>query len=886
MPSRGNNGYIGGVEPRDTANSAKAVFNSREHAYCVATGDVGIPEDLDYTDTTYVRPSSGGGYGAVATVALTNGNVTAFRVTNGGSGYTTVPTVTFTGGGGTGAEAFATRNASNVIIAVEPWYQLYAVDIVYGGEGYTSAPTITISAPSGAGGTTATVTSTTITNGVLTGITFGTTGTRYTAQPTFTISTSGSTYPAQVVARLRCGSGYTSAPTIGFTGGGGTNAAATAYILADLGTVTVSNGGSGYTTAPTVIIPGVNLSASVTAAVTSGAVSSITITGCTNKFTEAPEIIIGGWPSLPSVSNGDQKLVGAFAIFNTDSNFVAFTCLGNYTVDWGDGTSNNYNSNVTAYKQYNATVYAGLTTQSVFKDYKVVIITITPQAGANLTTINLDVKHNQASLANYRGGWLDIRVAGQNITSLTIGSFSNANAPTLLEQFEWVGTTSASLTSWQYLLSNCYALRNIISLPGTAPTNVNYAFQNSALRYIPDFNTSAITTMVSSFSGCRNLIRIPTITSTSITSLSTAFYLCHNLRYAPIKIGSSVTNISSVFAECHRLIRLPPMDTSNVTTTASAFSACSSLVEVPDLDLRKCTNTSNMFASCRRIKSVGYLKTPAATTMNGMFNGCFNLESVKFLDTGKATNLSQLFQDCFALESIPTIDCSSATNITNIFYNCMALKSFPIINSTSAVNNGNGLYQIFYGCRSLVDAPFIDVTRADSISSLFGDCVSLENVPQISYIKGTTGINFGSSLHNLRVMPKIVAPNLTSLNSMFFTAGINYMSGFTLNATLTDVNQAFFGCSSLQKLPVLDLSGVTSAPTTWLANTSMRLGYTTGMRYGHSYSSCILSATELNTIYTNLGTAVGAQTINVTNNWGTATDDATIATNKGWTVSG
>jgi hypothetical protein len=58
------------------------------------------------------------------------------------------------------------------------------------------------------------------------------------------------------------------------------------------------------------------------------------------------------------------------------------------------------------------------------------------------------------------------------------------------------------------------------------------------------------------------------------------------------------------------------------------------------------------------------------------------------------------------------------------------------------------------------------------------------------------------------------------------------------------------------------------------------------MKYGHSYQNCMFAAAELNTIYTNLGTAAGSQTITVTGNWGTATDDTTIATNKGWTVSG
>lgn len=51
------------------------------------------------------------------------------------------------------------------------------------------------------------------------------------------------------------GSGYTTAPTISFTGGGGTGATATATVADGVVTaINVTAGGSGYTTAPTVVI--------------------------------------------------------------------------------------------------------------------------------------------------------------------------------------------------------------------------------------------------------------------------------------------------------------------------------------------------------------------------------------------------------------------------------------------------------------------------------------------------------------------------------------------------------------------------------------------------------------------------------------------------------
>jgi hypothetical protein len=154
------------------------------------------------------------------------------------------------------------------------------------------------------------------------------------------------------------------------------------------------------------------------------------------------------------VSNGEQKFVGAHAVFNNNSNFVSVTCAGNYTVNWGDGTSNNYNTGVQAYKQYTTTEYAAISGQDQFRGYKVVIITITPQAGANLTSININVKHNQAGLADYISGWLDIKVAGQNLTSLTIGGSSNLTRPGMLEKFEFVGTNTG-FVNWTNLFTNC-----------------------------------------------------------------------------------------------------------------------------------------------------------------------------------------------------------------------------------------------------------------------------------------------------------------------------------------------------------------------------------------------------------------------------------------------
>jgi len=98
----------------------------------------------------------------------------------------------------------------------------------------------------------------------------------------------------------------------------------------------------------------------------------------------------------------------------------------------------------------------------------------------------------------------------------------------------------------------------------------------------------------------------------------------------------------------------------------------------------------------------------------------------------------------------------------------------------------------------------------------------------------------------------------------------------------------FSGCYNLTSVPELITTSVTS-----LSNFSGMFGSCANLtsikaknfNFTFSVASCKLSATALNEIYTNLPTATG-QTITVTGNYGVATDDTTIATAKGWTVTG
>jgi hypothetical protein len=161
------------------------------------------------------------------------GTVTSLTRTNTGTGYTTSPTwsasAPTTAGGvtATGTTTLALQGAPTV---------------TNGGTGYTVGDTLTLV---GGTGTATTLTVSTVSSGVITGVTILSNG-AYTVVPTSPISVTGGTGTSATftstlwgitatIAIGNAGSGYIEQPTITFSGGGGS--AAAAYATVGSGTI-------------------------------------------------------------------------------------------------------------------------------------------------------------------------------------------------------------------------------------------------------------------------------------------------------------------------------------------------------------------------------------------------------------------------------------------------------------------------------------------------------------------------------------------------------------------------------------------------------------------------------------------------------------------------
>jgi hypothetical protein len=102
-----------------------------------------------------------------------------------------------------------------------------------------------------------------------------------TGSPTLVVTGKGGV--ASVAVDV-AGTGYTTAPTVAFSGGGGTGATATATVVAgEVTAITVTNAGTGYTSAPTVTLTGVGADATAIATINSAGAVTATYSSTTGQ---------------------------------------------------------------------------------------------------------------------------------------------------------------------------------------------------------------------------------------------------------------------------------------------------------------------------------------------------------------------------------------------------------------------------------------------------------------------------------------------------------------------------------------------------------------------------------------------------------------------------
>ena len=503
-------------------------------------------------------------------------------------------------------------------------------------------------------------------------------------------------------------------------------------------------------------------------------------------------------------------------------------------------------------------------------------------------------------------------------------------------------SNATTITNLTLTFNGCISLRTI-SFPTTlnSCTTLLTAFQNCAsLKNITLPSINLAISLESAFGSCRSLqwvkfTSLPSPASPATTvNLTTAFNpSCTSLQnvYLPSTCsGNAVYNLTSTFNGVVNLKTITFPTNFNASTLSSCFLGCESLTRVVfSPTMSSLTVATSCFSGCSLLTSVTLPTTVGATiTMAGMFDSCYALPSITIPSGWTIVSLSTTFQNCINLKTIalPNNTQNSITTMLSMCSGCSKLESITMPTSMTAATT---LATAFSNCYRLTSVTFPSTMNlVTTAGSCFLNCESLTSVTMPTSMSGciTLSSTFSGcwSLTSI-TMPATVSASLTTFASAFLQC-VN-LKTLTLPTTqtslLTTLTSVFQQCSNLTTINNLNkLGSLTATPlvgATLITNSnqlpplsfscpfsalalngtsatnfnklnSLRLlntgaGQWTGTSPQINVSYCDLGIAALNQLFTDL-TTVTTKTINITGCTGAAGCTRSIATAKGWTVTG
>jgi surface protein len=630
------------------------------------------------------------------------------------------------------------------------------------------------------------------------------------------------------------------------------------------------------------------------------------------------------WVAFTTPTSAEQKVIGVVAVYDQDSNYIALACTvtGGYTVDWGDGTSTTHTSAATAQKNY---VFGDLSAGTLSsRGYRQAVITVTPTTGgATFSAINLNRRHSATpNTTNITNPWLDVAVAAPNATTVefsnssggtrtssmylceqvTIVAHNTTNMASMFRDFRVLQSVplfnTASVTSMSAMFYDCHSLQSVPLFNTASVTSMSAMFYHCySLQTVPLFNTASATNMSNMFEGCLSLQTVPLFNTASVTGMTNMFEGCLSLQTVPLFNTASVTGMTNMFLDCYSLQTVPLFNTASVTNMSNMFDSCRSLQTVPLFNTASVTNMTSMFGNCYSLQSVPLFNTASVTNMSNMFSGCVSLQTVPLFNTASATNMSSMFSGCVSLQTVPLFNTASVTSMSSMFNNCYSLESVPLFNTASVTS----MSSMFLDCNSLQTVPLFNTASVTSMSSMFNNCYSLQNIPELNLTKVSTSSNnamgFGnatatSATSNLG-QAKLTGNRWTQTfqNCKMGAAQLNemYTALAVLNPNVTNVTAA----AGVVTYTVDDIRAFVAARTVTITGvnpvaynlTSVTVGTVTAGA-GTTGTFTVTNAATGAYVSGGVASITDNRTITVTSNPGVSGDDTTIATNKGWTVTG
>ena len=483
------------------------------------------------------------------------------------------------------------------------------------------------------------------------------------------------------------------------------------------------------------------------------------------------------WLTLPTMVDGDSKFIGLLAVY-PNSNYIAFTAAGNYTVNWGDGAVENFAANVDAQRNIsfaapaldgtNAPVtiatngtftradhgraegerislYSVTGVTEVVNDEMYYVRDVTTNSfklsltagGAAITFASAGT----AALLPYKQAIVQLTPqAGQTLTKVDLqrkhAAVTAGNANFLDIKVGGPSITTLKIGSTDVLSGTQTVAFGLLEQIEVYKTNVSHGgfqfYSLGALKNIKYFNASSFTSMSNAFSTCYSLEYVNIQNSQNVTDMGSLFNACYSLKTVPLFDTSKTLYMNVMFGNCRALKTYPLFNTAAVTNMSSVFQNCYSLQAVPLFNTATVTNMSSMFYGCSSLQAVPLFSTAAVINMSSMFYGCCTLQTVPLFSTATVANMSSMFQNCYSLQAVPLFNTAAVTNMSSMFQNCYSLQTIPELN----LNAVTLVTSFVTGCRVLSRISFKNMKQTLSIASCGLDAAALDelytNLPTVT----------------------------------------------------------------------------------------------------------------------------------------------------------
>ena len=532
--------------------------------------------------------------------------------------------------------------------------------------------------------------------------------------------------------------------------------------------------------------------------------------------------------------------------------------------------------------------------------YKVVM----PISAASLT----DISSCFQSCYNLR----DINIPSNSINITTFAStFSGC---TFLRTISFP-TTLNSVTSFSSTFSSCASLKNItlpsINLATTFSSMVSGCTSLQWFKFTslptPASPSTAITfPSFGSLTQLQNVYFPSTCSANAIYTMSFTFSGCVSLKNIVFPTNFNASSFSNCFSGCVRLTNVTfPTSMPSLTTFFGCFNGCSLLQSIIlPTTVGATISMAQMFVSCASLSTITIPSGWTITSLVTTFSSCVNLKTVVLPNNAQnsITSMFQTFSGCTSLESVilPT-SLNAVTDLTQLFFSCFNLKSATLPSTMNAVTT---ILNSFLYCYSLTSVTLpTSMSSCNNFSQAFNSCYSLKSLTMPTTISAstTTYSNLCQNATNLQILnlPTTQTSLLTNIDSFINICGnlttitnLDKVGSLTatplvsgnLNNYVNLLTSLSFNCP----FSILILNG--QSPTNFNKLNSLRLlntgaGQWTGTSPQINVSYCDLGVAALNQLFTDLTTIVG-KTINITGCTGAVGCTRSIATAKGWTVTG